>query len=62
MGESMGIIMANHGAIGVGKTMKDAMTKCDIIEKSCEAYLAILAAGEVNPIPEEVINKFKGVA
>jgi L-ribulose-5-phosphate 4-epimerase len=62
MGDSMGVIMANHGAIGVGKTMKDAMTKCDIIEKSCEAYLAILAAGEVNPIPEEVINKFKGIA
>lgn len=62
MGESMGAIMANHGAIGVGKTMKDAMIKCDIIEKSCETYLAILAAGEVNPIPEEVIKKFTGAA
>lgn len=62
MGDSMGVIMANHGAIGVAETMKDAMTKCDIIEKSCEAYLAILAAGKVNPIPEEVVEKFKGIA
>jgi L-ribulose-5-phosphate 4-epimerase len=62
MGDSMGVIMANHGAIGVGENMKDAMIKCDIIEKSCEAYLAIISAGEINPIPEEVINKFKGVA
>jgi len=62
MGDSMGVIMANHGAIGVDKTMKGAMTKCDIIEKTCEAYLAIIAAGKVKLIPEEVVEEFKGHA
>ncbi len=52
MGDGMGVLMEHHGAVGVGKTMKDAMTKCDIIEKSCEMYLAILAAGKVKSIPE----------
>ena len=56
MGESMGIIMQNHGAIGVGKTMKEAMTKCDIIERACEQYLIMKSAGEINPIPEEVLK------
>ena len=54
IGKSMGVILGNHGAIGVGATMKEAMTKCDIIERSCEGYLMILAAGKLKPIPTEV--------
>jgi L-ribulose-5-phosphate 4-epimerase len=58
-GDSMGVIMANHGAIGVGPTMKDAITKCDIIERAAESYLMIKAAGEVKPLPPEVLNMKK---
>ena len=57
IGKSMGIVLGNHGAIGVGATMKEAMTKCDLIERSCEGYLMILSAGKLKPIPPEVYEK-----
>ncbi|MGD8458687.1 MAG: class II aldolase/adducin family protein [Anaerolineales bacterium] len=59
MGSKMGAIMANHGAIGVGATMEEAMTKCDIIERACEEYLVIRAVGKVRPVPADFIEEFK---
>jgi L-ribulose-5-phosphate 4-epimerase len=52
MGKGSGVLMEHHGAVGVGKDIKDAMVKCDIIEKSCEMYLAILAVGKIKPLPQ----------
>lgn len=59
IGNSMGVIMANHGAIGVGTIMKEAMIKCDIIERTCEIYLTIRAVGEVQPIPSDFLRMFE---
>lgn len=52
LGDVAGVLLEGHGAIGVGKTMRDAMTACDIIERNCEMFLLIRAAGKVKPLPE----------
>lgn len=59
LGDSMGILLANHGVIGVGATMREAMKNCDIIEKSCEIFMSIRAAGELKPIPDDFVKMFK---
>lgn len=46
-----GVVMEGHGAIGVGKTMRDAMVASDIIERNCELFLLIRAAGTIKPLP-----------
>lgn len=54
VGTNAGLIMANHGAIGTGLTMEDAMINSDNVERACEMYLAILAAGrQVRKLPED---------
>lgn len=53
LGSFAGVVLENHGAIGVGKTMRDAMTAADIVERACQIFLTVSAAGEVKILPEE---------
>ena len=57
IGKSFGIIMANHGAIGIGKSMDEAMFSADNVERTCEMYLALKACGEFRPLPKEYLEK-----
>lgn len=49
-------LLANHGAIGVGRTMREAFEICELVEKTARIYLLALAAGKVNLVPEEGIE------
>ena len=45
IGTNAGLLMANHGALGVGISMKDAVIASDIIERNSEMYLLLKAGG-----------------
>ena len=32
-------LMANHGALGIGRTMDDAFVACVVLEKACKAFI-----------------------
>lgn len=32
-------LMANHGAIGIGRDIEEAFTVCEVLEKSCKAFI-----------------------
>jgi L-fuculose-phosphate aldolase len=51
LGERNAVLLANHGAVGAGGTMRDAFTACELIEKTARVYLLALAAGRVNVLP-----------
>ncbi len=53
LGNRNAVLLANHGAVGMGKTMRDAFTACELIEKTARVYLLALAAGKVNKLPEK---------
>jgi L-fuculose-phosphate aldolase len=55
LGHRSGVLLANHGVVGTGRTMRDAFTACELIEKTAKIYLLSLAAGKVNRLPAEVI-------
>jgi L-fuculose-phosphate aldolase len=59
LGDRNGVIMANHGAAGVGRTMRDAFTACEIIEKTARIYLLALSAGKVNSLTVDEIRAAK---
>ena len=44
IGTNAGLLMANHGALGVGISMKDAVIASDIIERNSEMYRASRSA------------------
>jgi len=52
LGNKAGVLLANHGAVGVGKTMEAAVTASEILEKTCHSvFLAALLGGirELDP-------------
>ena len=49
-------LLPNHGAVGIGRTMREAFTVCELIEKTAKIYLLALTLGKVNPLPAEVVE------
>ena len=54
LGDRSAVLIPNHGAVGTGKTLRDAFTACETIEKTAKAYLLALGTGTVNLLPESV--------
>ena len=59
IGTAGGLLMETHGAIGVGRTMKEALIASDNVERTCEMFLVIKACGEIKPLPAEFLRSFK---
>jgi L-fuculose-phosphate aldolase len=53
LGPRNALILANHGALCVGRDMKEAFTNCEMLEKTARVYLAALATGKVNTLRDE---------
>lgn len=63
IGTRAGIIMENHGVIGVGITMEKAMIVNDNIERTSEQYLILLATGKsIKPLPDNYVQKVKEIS
>ena len=61
LGDRSGVLLANHGAVGTGRTMRDAFTAAELIEKTAKIYLLALSAGKVNRLPPEAIEAAKAI-
>lgn len=51
LGARNAVLMANHGALGVGKDLRDAVVNCELLEKTAKVYVYALAIGKVNLVP-----------
>jgi L-fuculose-phosphate aldolase len=51
-----GVLMPGHGAVGVGRTLRDALTAAELIEKTAKVYWLALSIGKANPLPPDVIE------
>lgn len=54
VGNHKAAILANHGLITVGQTVDEALYWFVTMERTCEAELAAMAAGEPKAIPDDV--------
>lgn len=59
LGERNAVLLSNHGAVGVGRTMREAFTACELLEKTAKIYFSALVLGKVNPLPEEAVEAGK---
>lgn len=63
IGKSAGVLMENHGTIGVGISMEKAMIASDNIERTSEQYLMLLATGKGKKnIPSDYIEAVKKIS
>ena len=53
LGDRNAVLLANHGAVGTGRAMRDAFTACELIEKTARVYFLTLSTGKVNQLPEK---------
>ncbi|MEJ2739760.1 MAG: class II aldolase/adducin family protein [Dehalococcoidia bacterium] len=56
LGKANAVLLANHGVLGIGRTMRDALTVCELVEKSAKIYISALTLGKVNPVPAEALE------
>jgi len=61
LGDRNAVLLSNHGAIGTGRTVRDAFTACELIEKTARIYLLALYAGTVNHLPAAAIKVEKAL-
>jgi L-ribulose-5-phosphate 4-epimerase len=55
------VLLPNHGAVSTGRTMRDALTAGELIEKTARIYLLALATGRVNHLPAEALEADKAL-
>jgi len=56
LGSNAAALLRNHGAVGVGRSTKTAVTACEIIERASEALFFTQLFGGISPIPVEFVN------
>ncbi len=48
-------LLANHGLVGVGKDLREALAVCEMVERAAHIYLMARALDRVNLLPDEVV-------
>jgi L-fuculose-phosphate aldolase len=52
LGSRNAVIMANHGALSVGIDMRDALTNCEMLEKTAKIFIYAFGLGKINFLPK----------
>ncbi len=56
IGDKNGLLLRNHGSVGCGKDMAEAMLAIRVVEKACQIYLSACASGkELREIPSPYV-------
>lgn len=53
------VLLPNHGAIGIGRTLREAFTVCELLEKTAKIYYLALSLCKVNPLPDDSLQMGK---
>ncbi len=56
LGERNAVLLPNHGAVTVGRTLREAFTASELLERTAQAYYLALSLGKVNLLPEEALQ------
>ncbi len=59
LGERNAALLSNHGAVGIGRTIREAFTACELLEKTAKIYFCALALGKVNLRPRDALEREK---
>lgn len=56
LGESNGVLLANHGTVSCSRTLEEAMFVCQVVERVCQMRILTSAIGQAIPIPAEFVR------
>jgi L-fuculose-phosphate aldolase len=55
------VLLANHGAISLGRNLKEAFNVCQILEKSAKIYILATQIGMPKPLAIEEVEKMRDI-
>ena len=56
LGERNAALVRNHGLVGVGVTLDEALRVCEMTERAAHIYAAAKAFGEPSPLPPDAVE------
>jgi L-fuculose-phosphate aldolase len=56
LGDRHACLLANHGAMAVGRDLRAALYACEYLEKLCQAFLWASLLGPLNVLPPDVVE------
>jgi L-fuculose-phosphate aldolase len=59
LADNNAVILANHGAVGVGGSLDAAFHAAELLEKTAQVFLLALAAGKVKILPAKAITAIR---
>jgi len=51
------VLLANHGALCIGKNLRKALDNAILLERTCQIYLIALQAGQPIELPADVVEE-----
>ncbi len=54
--ESFAVLLSNHGAVVAGRTLAEAVTAVEILEKAAKAYIFASVLGSCRVLPEDAVR------
>jgi L-fuculose-phosphate aldolase len=57
LGAKNAVILANHGALSAGRDIREAITNCEILEKTAKVYVYASNLGKINTVPLSSISE-----
>lgn len=54
--EKNAALIANHGVVGVGANLRQALAVCEMVERGAQIYVIARTLGKANPLPADVVS------
>jgi len=56
LGQRNAVLLPNHGMVGVGRSLREALTICQLVERTAQIFLLSQNLGGAIPLPPEVVE------
>ena len=50
------VLIRNHGLIGVGRSLSEAVNVCQLVERACQIYAIANSLGNVNVLSDDIVE------
>jgi L-ribulose-5-phosphate 4-epimerase len=57
LGERKAALIRNHGAVGVGRDLREALDICALVERVAQIFVYASLLGKVNALPPDIVEK-----
>lgn len=59
--ERNAVLLRNHGLIGVGAALEQALSVCELVERTAKVFILARLLGGAHPLPKEVVETEKAL-